>query len=181
MILVVKLLFATPVESIPIKVTQPNGDSITIVQYGDEYGMWYETLDGYVVGKNSSNYWVYVNASINGNLILTNQIVNSVSSPTGINLTNVFNAIEDNRMNAYEILHNDSIYFPDLEDEETVLAIQQEVECDTIRAKAPAKNKGSINVLTILIQFQDVKFEHPTTIKSYFESLVSTKKIKIAL
>ena len=92
LILVVKLLFATPVESIPIKVTQPNGDSITIVQYGDEYGMWYETLDGYVVGKNSSNYWVYVNASINGNLILTNQIVNSVSSPTGINLTNVFNA-----------------------------------------------------------------------------------------
>ena len=53
-----------------------------------------------------------------------------------------------------------------------VLAIQQEVECDTIRAKAPAKNKGSINVLTILIQFQDVKFEHPTTIKSYFEYLM---------
>ena len=178
LILVVKLLFATPVESIPIKVTQPNGDSITIVQYGDEYGMWYETLDGYVVGKNSSNYWVYVNASINGNLILTNQIVNSVSSPTGINLTNVFNAIEDNRMNAYEILHNDSIYLPDLEDEETVLAIQQEVECDTIRAKAPAKNKGSINVLTILIQFQDVKFEHPTTIKSYFENLMEGVNFK---
>lgn len=178
LILVVKLLFATPVESIPIKVTQPNGDSITIVQYGDEYGMWYETLDGYVVGKNSSNYWVYVNASINGNLILTNQIVNSVSSPTGINLTNVFNAIEDNKMNAYEILHNDSIYLPDLEDEETVLAIQQEVECDTIRAKAPAKNKGSINVLTILIQFQDVKFEHPTTIKSYFENLMEGVNFK---
>ena len=46
LILIVNLLFATPVESIPIIVTQPNGDSITIVQYGDEYGTWYETLDG---------------------------------------------------------------------------------------------------------------------------------------
>ena len=174
LILVVKLLFATPVDSTPIRVVQPNGDSITIIQYGDEYGTWYETLDGYVVEKNSSNYWVYVNTNTNGNLVLTNQIVNNTSSPTGINLTNVFNTIENNRINAYRILHGDSIYYPDLEDEETVTALQQEVEYDTIRAKAPAKNKGTINILTILIQFQDVKFEQPIAVtQDYFYRLMN--------
>ena len=174
LILVVKLLFATPVDSTPIRVVQPNGDSITIIQYGDEYGTWYETLDGYVVEKNSSNYWVYVNTNTNGNLVLTNQIVNKTSSPTGINLTNVFNTIENNRINAYRILHGDSIYYPDLEDEETVTALQQEVEYDTIRAKAPAKNKGTINILTILIQFQDVKFEQPIAVtQDYFYRLMN--------
>ncbi len=44
--------------------------------------------------------------------------------------------------------------------------------------KASAKNKGSINVLTILIQFKDVKFEHPTTIKSYFEDLMEGENFK---
>ena len=106
--------------------------------------------------------------------MLTNQIVNSVSSPTGINLANVFNTIENNRINAYGVLHNDSIYYPDLEDEETLIAIQQEVEYDTIRAKAPAKNKGTINVLTILIQFQDVKFEQPIAVtQDYFYRLMN--------
>ncbi len=175
LILIFYSIFASPADMIPFKVVQPNGDSITIVQYGDEYGTWYETLDGYVVEKDSSNYWVYVNTNTNGNLVLTNQIVNSVSSPTGINLTNVFNTIENNRINAYGVLHNDSIYYPDLEDEETIIAIQQEVEYDTIRAKAPAKNKGTINVLTILIQFQDVKFEQPTAIQDYFDRLMNNE------
>ena len=50
--LFVNQIFAKPVDSTPFKVCQPNGDSLIIVQYGDEYGSWYETLDGYVVGEN---------------------------------------------------------------------------------------------------------------------------------
>ena len=79
--LVIYFISATPTEITPFKVMQPNGDSITIIQHGDEYGTWYETLDGYVVEKNSSNYWVYVNTNTNGNLVLTNQIVNNLTQP----------------------------------------------------------------------------------------------------
>ena len=174
LILISCLIFAKPTDIIPFKVVQPNGDSITIVQYGDEYGIWYETLDGHVVDKNSLNYWVYVTGDVNNNLILTNQLVTDVSLPIGIDSVNVFNTIKNNRINAYEILNNDSaIYYPDLDDEETLFAIQQGIEYDTIQAKVPAKNKGSINVLTILIQFQDVKFEHQATVKNYFEDLMN--------
>ena len=51
LILISCLIFAIPVKSVPIKVMQPNGDSITIIQHGDEYGIWYETLDGMLLRK----------------------------------------------------------------------------------------------------------------------------------
>ena len=47
-------IFAIPTDMTPFKITQPNGDSIIIIQRGDEYGVWYETLDGYVVEKKAS-------------------------------------------------------------------------------------------------------------------------------
>ncbi len=55
LILVTYSIFGRPADRTPIKVVQPNGDSITIVQHGDEYGIWYETLDGYVVEKKHRN------------------------------------------------------------------------------------------------------------------------------
>jgi hypothetical protein len=36
--LVIYFISATPTEITPFKVMQPNGDSITIIQHGDEYG-----------------------------------------------------------------------------------------------------------------------------------------------
>lgn len=48
LILVTNSMFANPTDMTPFKVIQPNGDSITIIPHGDEYGIWYETLDGCV-------------------------------------------------------------------------------------------------------------------------------------
>ena len=167
------LIFANPVDMTPLKVIQPNGDSITIIQKGDEYGTWYETLDGYVVDKNTSNHWVYVNTNANSKLVLTNQIVSNVSLPIGINLTNVFNTITSNRTNTYNAFNNDSIFNPDLEDIETFQVINQGYTYDIEQARVPAKNKGEINILTILIQFQDVKFQSPSTVKNFFSNLMN--------
>ena len=82
-------LFANPINTTPFKVIQPNGDSITIVKKGDEYCSWYETLDGYIVNKNSSNYWVYVTKDTNNKLVLTDQIVGNTSSPIDIHLVDI--------------------------------------------------------------------------------------------
>ena len=143
LILVVKLLFATPVESIPIKVTQPNGDSITIVQYGDEYGMWYETLDGYVIEKDSLNNWVYVKTDNDNNLVLTNQIVNNISIPSGIDLNSIYTAIDNRRQLIYNSLNDDLLLSPNLEDEETAQAVQQGATLNISQAKAPAKKAAN--------------------------------------
>jgi M6 family metalloprotease-like protein len=167
------LIFANPIDMVPLKVIQPNGDSITIIPKGDEYGIWYETLEGYVIKKNASNYWVYVNTNTIGELVLTNQIVSNVSSPIGINVTNVFNTITSNRINAYNIFNNDSVFNPDLEDVETLMALNQGNTYSVEQARVSAKNKGKINVLTILIQFQDVKFQSPSTVKNFFSNLMN--------
>ena len=178
LILATYSMFGRPANKTPFKVVQPNGDSITIIQYGDEYGIWYETLDGYVVEKNSSNYWVYVNTTASSNLVLTNQIVNNVSSPTEINLTNVFSAIANYRENIYNLLNNDSIFNPDIEDIETLQGINQGYTYNTEQARVPAKNKGEINVLTILIQFQDLKFQNPSSVKNFFTNLMNKSNFK---
>lgn len=178
LVLILNPILANPVNTIPFKVCQPNGDSIVIIQRGDEYGSWYETLDGYVVEKNSSNFWVYVTSSSNYNLNLTNQIVNNVSYPVNINWNNVHNLIEYRRARAFDVLNHDSILSPNLKDEETAQAVAQGEVFNISQAKAPAQTEGEINVLTILVQFQDVKFEHPTAIKSYFENLMEGENFK---
>ena len=171
-------IFSSQIIPTPFKVAQPNGDSIMIVQCGDEYGFWYETLNGCVVEKNASNFWVYVTSHSNYNLNLTNQIVNNTSFPVNINWNNVYNSIEYRRARAFDVLNHDSILSPNLEDEETAQAVAQGEVLNIAQAKAPAKMEGEINVLTILIQFQDVKFEHPTSIKSYFENLMEGENFK---
>lgn len=176
--LFVNQIFAKPIDSTPFKVCQPNGDSLIILQYGDEYGSWYETLDGYVIEKDSLNNWVYVKTDNDNNLVLTNQIVNNISIPSGIDLNSIYTAIDNRRQLIYNSLNDDLLLSPNLEDEETAQAVQQGATLNISQAKAPAKNKGTINVLTILIEFKDVKFEHPTTVKNYFEDLMGGKNFK---
>ena len=155
-------IFSCQVITTPFKIAQPNGDSIIIVQRGDEYGSWYETLNGYVIKKNSSNFWVYVKVDNNGDLILTNQIVSHTYNPTGISLNNVHTVIDNYRQNFYNQLNNDALISPNLEDTVTAQAIEQGATLNISQVRCPAKNKGNINVLTILIQFKDVKFVRET-------------------
>ena len=177
--LILNPISSEPINTQPFKVAQPNGDSIIIVQRGDEYGVWYETLNGYVIEKDSLDNWVYVKEDNYGGLILTNQVVPNTSyTPVGININSVFTVIDNYRQNIYNSLNNDTLLVPNLEDTETAQAVQQGATLNLTQAKAPSKNRGTINVLTILIEFKDVKFEHPTTVKDYFEDLMGGENFK---
>ena len=55
------LIFASPADTTPYKVTQPNGDTICISVHGDEYASWYEDSRGNIIDGNKDKYWVYVN------------------------------------------------------------------------------------------------------------------------
>lgn len=50
---------AVPANPTPIKVKQPDGNSITIVLRGDEWLSFTTTTDGYTVVKNDEGYYVY--------------------------------------------------------------------------------------------------------------------------
>ena len=52
-----------PATPYPIKVAQPNGDTITIRLFGDERQHYFTSPDGYVIVKNAEGYFCY--AAIN--------------------------------------------------------------------------------------------------------------------
>ena len=52
-----------PATPYPIKVAQPNGDTITIRLFGDERQHYFTSIDGYVIVKNAEGYFCY--AAIN--------------------------------------------------------------------------------------------------------------------
>ena len=52
-----------PATPYPIKVVQPNGDTITIRLFGDERQHYFTSTDGYVIVKNAEGYFCY--AAIN--------------------------------------------------------------------------------------------------------------------
>ena len=62
-------------DQIPMKVVQPNGDTITVIPVGDEYASWYELEgNGQIVDKDASvNEWKYVSVNA-GNLVLTETV-----------------------------------------------------------------------------------------------------------
>ena len=58
-ILSISNLFAIPATTSPIKLSQANGIEFKAFIRGDEWNNWYETMDGYSIGKNSQNIWKY--------------------------------------------------------------------------------------------------------------------------
>ena len=50
---------AIPADTTPIKVTQPDGTTITIVLHGDEFFHYTTTSDGYTIIKNTAGYYTY--------------------------------------------------------------------------------------------------------------------------
>ena len=76
-------IFASPTDPTPQKVIQPNGDTISISSHGDEYGSWYEDMNGNIIDLNSDKYWTYVTIQ-NNKKVFTNQIVASTSIPVNV-------------------------------------------------------------------------------------------------
>ena len=76
-------IIASPTDPTPRKVVQPNGDTISISFRGDEYGSWYEDMNGYIIDLNSDKYWTYVTIQ-NNKKVFTNQIVASTSIPVNV-------------------------------------------------------------------------------------------------
>jgi len=48
-----------PATPYPIKVVQPNGDTITIRLFGDERQHYFTSIEGYVIVKNAEGYFCY--------------------------------------------------------------------------------------------------------------------------
>lgn len=71
-----------PASPFPIKVSQPNGDTIMIRVMGDEWKHFHTTTDGYVIVKNSKGYFCYGKIGAKGKVVLLCYTVCSDSKMT---------------------------------------------------------------------------------------------------
>ncbi len=151
-------VFADPADPTPRKVIQPNGDSIWVSLHGDEYGSWYEDDKGNIIDRNNDGYWVYVSVE-NNNKVLTNQIVSQISMPIDINRDSVFNFVLQKRVNNYI--------------EQKEISEGQVNSRTTTGELAPLPAIGVQKILTVLVQFTDVKFQNQTGIKNLVTNMMN--------
>ena len=149
---------AEPADSTPHKQIQPNGDTIFVSLHGDEFGSWYEDTKGNVIDRNNDGCWVYVSVE-NGNKILTTQIVSQTSMPIDINRDSIFNFIIQKRSNNYV--------------ERKKISEEQVNSRATTGESAPLPAIGVQKILTVLVQFTDVKFQNPTGIKNLVTNMMN--------
>lgn len=178
-------LMAVPASRHPFKVVQPNGDTITVIHKGDEYASWYEIADnGRVIAKDTTvnGSWRYVVANA-GKLELSALVKKADISTDSTELTA---SIGDNKKLIMEIFKRQR---------ETALAYQSSIANsvnmdDSITAKyiekygLPIQTKslntslpttGKVKILTILVQFKDVKFQNPAEVKQCFTNIMNQK------
>lgn len=53
---------------------QPNGDTVTVILRGDEYGSWHENINGQIIVLNDAGFWTYAQAR-NGMIVASDVIV----------------------------------------------------------------------------------------------------------
>ena len=64
---------AIPADPTPVKVTQPDGTTLTVTLHGDEFFHFTTTLDGYTVLKNAAGYYTY--ATLEGNDLVPGKLI----------------------------------------------------------------------------------------------------------
>ena len=72
---------AIPADPTPVKVTQPDGSTLTIKLHGDEFFHFTTTHDGYTVLKNNAGYYTYAQLS-QGRLVPGDRIAKDLSQRT---------------------------------------------------------------------------------------------------
>ena len=181
-ILVTLNIMAVPAVQKPIKIIQPNGDTITVIHKGDEYASWYELeANGQIVDKDASvNEWKYVSVNA-GNLVLTEtvkkaDIMMRSSEPAAIadERRKAIMAIL-NRQRANTIAYEDSIANTvNMDDSITARYVEEHgLPVQTKALKTPLPTTGNVKILTILVQFSDVKFQDPSGIKQQVNNMIN--------
>ena len=167
-------IFAEPVNPKSFDVVQNNGDTIEVYLKGDEYASWYEIKNGDIVDIDPNTQNFYYVRPISDSLALSNITIydNNVSM---FDRNLIMTIIDNNRTIAYNNLHPSHIDF-DSTDQETMAYIQNLSFNDSVhqqRVKKGLEPNKSKKFLTILMEFQDIKFEHPLNIRNLVDSMIN--------
>jgi M6 family metalloprotease-like protein len=75
----------------PVEITQPDGTKITIIQRGDEFVKWAQTVDGYSIMRNSNKIYEYVKLDANRDMVPSGIAVRNLSERSASDLQFLMN------------------------------------------------------------------------------------------
>ena len=146
-------MMAVPANRKAVKITQPDGSTVTIQLQGDEWQHFNTTTDGYSVVKNQQGYYVYAEKK-NGDLKATQMVAHNV---------------QERKTNELVFLQNVKKYqVPDMAP--AVADMKGRVEAIGAQRRAQgnrATNYSNFKGLIVLIQYNDKEFsreDYPTII-----------------
>jgi M6 family metalloprotease-like protein len=154
LLLTIETAGGVPANPTPFTLTQPDNSSFQAIQVGDERGAHFETLDGYTVVKDESNWWNYAKKDEKGKLASTDQRVG---------------LIEPERISLQTHLHPGvaAVELRPVEGQATI----NPVSALRILPSALAPQVGTKKALVILINFTDVS-QNVSHTPSYYENLL---------
>lgn len=174
-------VWADSADSTPFYEVQPNGDTICIVLRGDEFVSWHETIHGNVIDKDNAGVWKYV-ISDAGALRLSDNIVKQ-SSMKDLNFVsqkveiveqeNIHTILVQQREDVIRSLDNDFQPY-DPNDAETCNAVRNGTKPKTKdQIKFAPNPRGQFKLLTILVQFSDMKFQDAANARQFYENMMN--------
>ena len=173
-------LYADMADPTPFQIVQSNGDTILVVQRGDEFVSCYETLQtGQVIDKDTKGTWRYVQAHAD-----TLRLTETVRRADFVQAASVTETAVDNRKaimalfrktREATITYRDSIANTyDMDDSITAQYVAERgLPIQTKGLATPLPTKGKMKILTILVDFKDIKFKDPANVKQQFENIMN--------
>ncbi|GAT63736.1 M6 family metalloprotease domain-containing protein [Paludibacter jiangxiensis] len=151
-ILSILLICATKVAAVsafpwPVKITQPDGSSVTVVQKGDEHVHWMETSDGMTLMKNARGYITYATTDSKGNMIASDIVAQDATE-------------RSDKAKSFLSGQTRKIFFSQLQLDSMTSQLKASI---MKRQKSSALPTGTVKILVVLMGFQDVAFTKTTS------------------
>jgi len=147
-----KQVAAVPAYQKPIEYRQPDGTTVTIRLKGDESVRWAETMDGYSLLRNKKGGWEYGTLDKNGGLVNSGVLAKEINQRS---------------LSEISFLQNTKKKLTFSKSQVGILKQVSNLKSTQLKSGFPVS--GSINLLMILMEFDDVKFSKT---KTDFENLM---------
>ena len=153
-------VLAVPAIPWPLEVTQPDGTTLTIRLYGDEWFNYTTTEDGFMIVKNQQNFYVYATVSQTGQVFPTNLIARNEDAR---------NVSDVNFLKSLDTKSDISR----LQSAKNAVSKHNILRSDELNEPQRTPTTGDPDLLVLLIEFSDRPFDDRTTAQARFSALLN--------
>lgn len=135
---------AVPAYPFPVKITQPDGTTLTVRIYGDESRKIRSTIDGYVIKKNDKGFYTYAIRNQENRIVPGERIARDPEKRSAIDRLFMSEALKTNELVSEPILRPSKIK-----------------RAPTVATSTSFPKTGTPRSLVIMVNFKDLSFVTP--------------------